>query len=104
MWSWRRLRVESWTPKTHTCLLSVFTHADLLKSIGRNDALQALNLYRVTRGHQVVVVNNLDEAATEVSKLPNQDLEVIGNKKLMTKALGLLIVSEENLMAGTRTV
>ena len=68
--------------KIRTCLLSVLAQADLLKSIGRNNALQALNLYGVARGHQVVVVNNLDEAATGVSKLSKRSPLTSRQKKI----------------------
>jgi hypothetical protein len=42
-------------------LLSILTLADLLESVVRDGALQALELQSVTGGHQVVVVDDLDE-------------------------------------------
>lgn len=42
-------------------LLGVLTLGDLLEGLGGNGALEALELESVTGGHQVVVVDNLDE-------------------------------------------
>ena len=43
------------------CLLRVLPLRDLLESIGGNNSLQSFQLERVTCGHQVVVVDDLDE-------------------------------------------
>lgn len=42
-------------------LLSLLALADLLEGVGGDDALQTLELESVAGGHQVVVVDNLDE-------------------------------------------
>ena len=42
-------------------LLGIFTLADLLEGVVGNGALEALELKGVTGGHQVVVVDDLDE-------------------------------------------
>jgi len=42
-------------------LLRILSLRNLLESIGRNNTLQPLQLERVTCGHQVVVVDDLDE-------------------------------------------
>lgn len=42
-------------------LLGVLPLRDLLERVGRDDALEALELERVARGHEVVVVYDLDE-------------------------------------------
>lgn len=42
-------------------LLGILTLADLLESIGGHDALEALELESVAGGHEVVVVDDLDE-------------------------------------------
>lgn len=42
-------------------LLGLLTLADLLEGVGGDGALQALKLQGVTGGHQVVVVDGLDE-------------------------------------------
>ena len=42
-------------------LLSLLALADLLEGIGRQSTLQTLELQSITRRHQVVVVDDLDE-------------------------------------------
>jgi len=42
-------------------LLGVLTLADLLERLARDDTLETLELERVAGGHQVVIVDNLDE-------------------------------------------
>jgi hypothetical protein len=42
-------------------LLSILALADLLEGVGGDGALEALELQGVTGGHQVVVVDDLDE-------------------------------------------
>ena len=42
-------------------LLGILTLADLLECVGRDDALETLELEGVAGGHQVVVVDDLDE-------------------------------------------
>jgi hypothetical protein len=42
-------------------LLRILSLGNLLESIGRNNTLQSLKLERVTCGHQVVVIDDLDE-------------------------------------------
>lgn len=42
-------------------LLGVLPLRDLLEGVGRDDTLKALKLERVARGHEVVVVDHLDE-------------------------------------------
>ena len=48
-----------------TSLLSILTQGNLLEGIGRDDALETLELKGVSGGHEVVVVDDLDETVEQ---------------------------------------
>ncbi len=48
-----------------TSLLSILTQGNLLEGIGRDDALKTLELKGVSGGHEVVVVDDLDETVEQ---------------------------------------